>query len=117
MALLLRSLLLQSRGSSLVTVRLTWDYPAMAADGFRIFYGAASHADVLVPDSPVSASPYDSVVMVEDGELREYDLDLEPGIYCFRLTALVDDEESIFSGEIVWSSGVPAPTSVLAATI
>ena len=92
---------------------LEWGYPGAVGEdiaGYRIFYGTVSHADVLEPEDSVTAAPYSSVIVVNDPEATSYDIPLA-GVYCFRMTAFNSGgEESIFSNEVVWSSGLMPPT-------
>lgn len=101
-------------------LRLSWTCPTAVAEdiaSYRIFYGTTSHADVLEPGSPSAATPYDFVATVNDPDATSFDISLD-GIYCFRMTTVNSlGEESIFSDELVWSSGLTPPITLSAETL
>lgn len=83
------------------TVVMEWECPDCSQFGvhsFWLYYGTASHADVMAPSGD-GASPYEQRHLVEPGTARQTTIEVPDGFYYFRITAVNDVGESDFSNE------------------
>lgn len=112
-------LLMTLSTSSAGVVRLVWDYTGEGHRGFRLYYGKTSHAMVPAPGwvlAPVNnvvatPAPYDYMVEITDPGAREHEMVLPEGTYYFRLSAIGEQRDSVFTAEEPMAVvGVDAPT-------
>lgn len=93
--------------SEAATITLTWDYSAAdeaLIQGYRIYYGQASHVGVTDPVDLLTAAPYDQRIELADPTLRSHTVGpLGLGTWYFRvvvyglINGVLDD--SVFSNE------------------
>lgn len=84
-------------------ITLMWDDEINTKhDGYRIFYGQASHANARMPGEP--PAPYDYYIDVQNPEARSHKIDIPVGTWYFRVQTIgtVDGQEfnSVFSNEL-----------------
>lgn len=92
-------------------VRLTWDYTGEGHKGFRLYYGKSSHDGVKEPVNPApDPLPYAFMEEISDPAARYYEILLTEGKWYFRLTAIGEQNGSVFTEEEPMAAvGIDAP--------